>query len=53
MRQYLLNPEAEAIPFGFAYLSDLVEGRSKDRIFIPKEKAAEFTGFMMEKFLHS
>lgn len=31
--EYLLNPEAEAIPFGFAYLSDLVEGRPKDRIF--------------------
>ncbi|MBO9535960.1 HNH endonuclease [Herbaspirillum sp.] len=31
--EYLLNPEAEAIPFGFAYLSDLVEVRPKDRIF--------------------
>jgi len=31
--EYLLNPEAEAFPFGFAYLSDLVEGRPKDRIF--------------------
>ncbi|MHC6051529.1 HNH endonuclease [Ralstonia solanacearum] len=31
--EYLINPEAEAIPFGFAYLSDLVEGRPKDRIF--------------------
>lgn len=31
--EYLLNPEAEFIPFGFAYLSDLVEDRPKDRIF--------------------
>ncbi|WP_175698180.1 HNH endonuclease [Burkholderia ambifaria] len=31
--EYLLNPDAEAIPFGFAYLSDLVEDRPKDRIF--------------------
>lgn len=31
--EYLLNREAEAIPFGFAYLSDLVEGRPTDRIF--------------------
>ncbi|MHA6860354.1 HNH endonuclease [Ralstonia pseudosolanacearum] len=31
--EYLLNPEAETTPFGFAYLSDLVEGRPQDRIF--------------------
>lgn len=31
--EYLLNPEADTFPFGFAYLSDLVEGRPKDRIF--------------------
>ena len=31
--EYLLHPEAKTIPFGFAYLSDLVEGRPKDRIF--------------------
>lgn len=31
--EYLLNPKAEAIPFGLAYLSDLVDGRPKDRIF--------------------
>lgn len=30
---YLLNPDADTFPFGFAYLSDLVEGRPKDRIF--------------------
>lgn len=31
--EYLLNPAAENFPFGFAYLSDLVESRPKDKIF--------------------
>ncbi|WP_051390881.1 HNH endonuclease [Paraburkholderia mimosarum] len=30
---YLLNPQAEDSPFGFAYLSDLVQGRPTDSIF--------------------
>jgi hypothetical protein len=31
--EYLLNPQAEDSPFGFAYLTDLVQGRPKDSIF--------------------
>lgn len=31
--EYLLNPNLETFPFGFAYLSDLVEDRPKDKIF--------------------
>lgn len=31
--EYLLNRESETFPFGFNYLSDLVENRPKDKIF--------------------
>ncbi|WAH57254.1 HNH endonuclease [Pseudomonas silvicola] len=31
--EYLLNPNLQTIPFGFAYLSDLVEDRPTDRVF--------------------
>ena len=31
--EYLLDLEIETFPFGFAYLSDLVENRPKDKIF--------------------
>ena len=31
--EYLLNPAAENFPFGFSYLSDLVESRPKAKIF--------------------
>lgn len=31
--QYLLNEDLETIPFGFAYLSDLIQGRPEDKLF--------------------
>ncbi|MCX2942232.1 HNH endonuclease [Rahnella perminowiae] len=31
--QYLLDEDLDAIPFGFAYLSDLIECRPKEKIF--------------------
>jgi hypothetical protein len=31
--EYLLNPDLQTIPFGFAYLSDIVQDRPTDKIF--------------------
>ena len=31
--QYLLDEDLETIPFGVAYLSDLIQGRPKDKVF--------------------